>query len=82
MTVIDHLLATPNAPELIALTLVDVKGEVPSERPWVRYEFANPALESASAGQKIMLRVGAVNQRRLKAQLLALRAELVRQAQP
>lgn len=82
MTVIDHLLATPDAPELIALTLVDVKGEVPSERPWVRYEFADPALESASAGRKIMLRVGAVNERRLKAQLLALRAELVRQAQP
>ena len=82
MTVIDQLLATPTAPELIALTLVEVKGEVPSERPWVRYEFADPTLESASAGQKIMLRVGAVNQRRLKAQLRALRAELVRQAQP
>ena len=82
MTVIDHLLATPAAPELIALTLVEVKGEVPSERPWVRYEFADPALESASAGQKMLLRVGAVNQRRLKAQLRALRAELVRQAQP
>ena len=82
MMVIDQLLATPNAPEQIALTLVEVKGEVPSERPWVRYEFADPALESASAGQKIMLRVGAVNQRRLKAQLRALRGELVRQAQP
>jgi len=82
MTVIDHLLATPVAPELIPLTLVEVKGEVPSERPWVRYEFADPALESASAGQKIMLRVGAVNQRRLKAQLRALRAEFVRQAHP
>jgi hypothetical protein len=82
MTVMDQLLATPNAPEQIALTLVEVKGEVPSERPWVRYEFADPALQSASAGQKIMLRVGAVNQRRLKAQLRALRAELVRQAQP
>lgn len=82
MTVIDQLLAAPAAPELIALTLVEVKGEVPSERPWVRYEFADPALESASAGQKIMLRVGAVNQRRLKAQLHALRAELVRQANP
>ena len=81
LAVIDHLLATPDAPELIALTLVEVKGEVPSERPWVRYEFADPALQSASAGQKIMLRVGAVNQRRLKAQLRALRAELVRQAQ-
>jgi len=82
MTVIDQLLATPHAPELIALTLVEVKGEVPSERPWTRYEYADPAFESASAGQKIMLRVGAVNQRRLKAQLRALRAELVRQAQP
>jgi hypothetical protein len=82
MTVIDQLLATPAAPELMALTLVDVKGEVPSERPWVRYEYADPAFEAASAGQKIMLRVGAVNQRRLKTQLRALRAELVRQAQP
>jgi len=82
MTVIDQLLATPDAPELLALTLVEVKGEVPSERPWVRYEFADPALESATAGQKVLLRVGAVNQRRLKAQLRALRAELVRQAQP
>lgn len=82
MAVIDQLLATPDAPELIALTLVEVKGEVPSERPWVRYEFANPAFEAASAGQKILLRVGAVNQRRLKAQLRGLRAELVRQAQP
>jgi hypothetical protein len=82
MAVIDQLLATPNAPELIPLTLVQVKGEVPSERPWLRYEFADPKLESASAGQKMMLRVGAVNQRRLKAQLRALRAELVRQAHP
>jgi Protein of unknown function (DUF3014) len=82
MTVIDHLLAAPDAPELIPLTLVEVKGEVPSERPWVRYEFADPKFESASAGQKMMLRVGAVNERRLKAQLRALRAELVRQAQP
>ena len=74
--------ATPAAPGLIALTPVEVKDEVPSERPWVRYEFADPAFESASAGQKILLRVGAVNQRRLKAQLRALRAELVRQAPP
>ena len=82
MAVIDQLLASPEAPELIALTLVEVKGEVPSERPWLRYEFADPRLEAASAGQKIMLRVGAVNQRRLKAQLRALRAELVQQARP
>jgi len=82
MAVIDQLLAAPAAPDLVPVTLVQVKGEVPSERPWVRYEFADPALEAASAGQKIMLRVGAVNERRLKAQLRALRAELVRQAKP
>ena len=82
VAVIDHLLATPPAPEPLPLTLVEVKGEVPSERPWLRYEFADPRLESASAGQKIMLRVGAVNERRLKALLRALRAELVRQAPP
>ncbi|HEY6132617.1 MAG TPA: DUF3014 domain-containing protein [Rubrivivax sp.] len=82
LTVVDQLLATPDAPEMIELSLVEVKGEVPSERPWVRYEFADPALESASPGQKIMLRMGAVNQRRLKAQLRGLRAELVRQARP
>jgi hypothetical protein len=82
VAVIDQLLASPDAPELLPLTLVQVKGEVPSERPWLRYEFADPKLESASAGQKMMLRVGAVNQRRLKAQLRALRAELVRQAHP
>lgn len=79
-TVIDQLLATPAAPELIPLTLVEVKGDVPSERPWVRYEFTDPAFESATAGQKIMLRVGAVNERRLKAVLRAWRAELARQA--
>ncbi|HMO46437.1 MAG TPA: DUF3014 domain-containing protein [Rubrivivax sp.] len=80
MAVIDQLLASPDAPALLPLTLVEVKGELPSERPWLRYEFADAQFESASAGQKIMLRVGAVNQRRLKAQLRALRAELVRQA--
>ena len=80
MAVIDQLLAAPQAPELMPLTLVEVKGEVPSERPWLRYEFADTKLEAASAGQKILLRIGAVNQRRLQAQLRALRAELVRQS--
>ncbi len=79
IAVIDQLLATPDAPEMIPVTLVEVKGEVPSERPWLRYEFADPRLEAATAGQKMLLRVGAVNQRRLKAQLRALRAELLGQ---
>jgi len=76
--VIDLLLATPEPKGPIELTLTEVKGDVPSQRPWVRYEFADRALESASAGQKIMLRVGLANERRLKAKLRELRAELVK----
>lgn len=79
LEVIDHLLAAPAAPELIDVKLTQVHGPIPAERPWLRYEFADPALQSASAGHKIMVRVGAANQRRLQAKLKALRAELVRQ---
>lgn len=57
--------------------LTEVKGSVPSVRPWVRYEFVDPALEALPAGQKIMLRVGPVNERRLKARLTELRRALV-----
>jgi hypothetical protein len=81
LAVIDHLLAAPDAPEVLPLVLTEVKGEIPSTRPWLRYEFADAAFESASAGHRIMLRVGATNERRLKAKLRELRAELVRQAQ-
>jgi len=54
--------------------LTEVKGDVPSTRPWVRYEFADPQLQSLSSGQKIMVRVGLENERRLKVRLKALRA--------
>jgi hypothetical protein len=75
--VIDLLLATPSTPEPLKVQLTEVKGSVPSVRPWVRYEFADPALESLAAGQKILMRVGPVNQRRLKAKLVEIRAALL-----
>ncbi|HEY0886832.1 MAG TPA: DUF3014 domain-containing protein [Ramlibacter sp.] len=78
--VIDLLLATPRPPDPLPVQLVEVKGTVASQQPWVRYEYADPALESLSAGQKILLRVGPENQRRLKAKLAELRAELLRGA--
>ncbi len=78
LAVVDHLLAAPQAPELIPVHLTEVKGDVPSTRPWLRYEYADPDFEAASAGHKIMMRVGAVNERRLKAKLRELRAELLR----
>lgn len=79
LAIIDHLLAAPVAPELIDVKLTEVKGPLPSSRPWTRYEFADPKLQAASAGHKIMVRVGAAQQRQLKAKLRELRAELVRQ---
>ena len=74
--VIDHLLAAPEPKQPPALKLVDVKGEVPSTRPWVRYEYADPALESLSAGQKIMVRIGSTHERRLKAWLSGFRTAI------
>jgi hypothetical protein len=71
--VIDHLLATPEPTEPLTVQQVDVKGSVPSLRPWVRYEFSDPELEARSAGQKIFLRIGLEHQRRLKAKLAEVR---------
>ena len=45
--VIDHLLETPDVAEPITLV-----------RPHVLYEFENPEIESLSAGQKLLIRVG------------------------
>lgn len=78
IAVIDLLLATPQVEYPVKLQLTEVKGPISSTRPWVRYEFADPDLESLSAGQKILIRVGPVNQRRLKAKLAEVRQELVK----
>ncbi len=76
--VVDHLLATPQPTGPIVLTLTEVKGPIPSERPWVRYEFADPKLQSLSAGQRLLLRTGEANQRRLLGWLRAFRVQLQR----
>lgn len=80
VAVIDLLLATPEPAYPVPLQLTEVKGPIPSLRPWVRYEFADPALESLASGQKMLVRVGPVNQRRLKAKLVEIRAELAARA--
>ena len=81
LEVIDQLLQTPAGGQILNVQLVEVKGSVPSLRPWVRFEFVDPALEALSAGQKIMLRIGPDNQSRLKAWLFAIRMEILRHAQ-
>lgn len=64
---IDDLLATP-----------DLETPPGFMRPRVLYEFADPDLETRSAGQKMLLRMGPENAARVKAKLGEIRRELVR----
>jgi hypothetical protein len=57
--------------------MAEVKGPYAPQRPWVHYRFADPELESLAAGQKILLRMGPDNERRLKAKLRELRGQLI-----
>ena len=66
---LDSLLATPN-----------VSGNVAVTQPKVLWQFADPALEALPVGQKIMLRMGPDNERRVKAKLTVIRALVAREA--
>jgi len=76
VAVIDHLLQAPVPAGPVQVKLTEVKGEMQSERPWVRYEFVDPGLESLSAGQKMLVRMGPVNERRMKAKLSEFRRQV------
>ena len=78
VAVIDHLLAAPEPQGPVAVRLVQVEGQVPSLRHWVRYEYVDPQLQALSAGQKIMVRAGLQNERRLKAVLAKVRASVAK----
>jgi hypothetical protein len=71
--VIDQLLLTPEPDEPLRVHLPPIQGPMQPERPWVLYEFDDPALQALPAGQKLLLRVGPVNERRLKARLAEFR---------
>ncbi|MDP1699292.1 MAG: DUF3014 domain-containing protein [Xanthomonadaceae bacterium] len=66
LVVIDHLLAAPTPPEPLA---VQFNG--------VLYEYVDPALQSASVGHKLMLRMGADNARTFKRKLKRIRVLLI-----
>jgi hypothetical protein len=66
IAVLDLLLATPEVDEPIPLV-----GHVKV------YRFADPELEALSSGQKVLLRMGGENARRVKAVLQKLRDQLV-----
>jgi hypothetical protein len=65
LEVIDHLLATPRVSGPVALT-----------QPHVLYQFADPALEALSPGQKILLRIGPENAAIARTKLIQLRSAL------
>lgn len=66
LEVIENLLAAP-----------DVQGPIRLERPAVLYKYADPALESLTPGQKLLIRMGPENARKVKAKLREFRDELV-----
>ncbi len=65
--VIDHLLLAPEPAQPVRLT-----------QPKVRYEFADPELAALSSGQKLLVRMGPDNEKRVKAKLRELRAAIAR----
>lgn len=69
--VIDHLLETP-----------DVQTPIHLVRPHVLYKYADPDLESRSAGQKAMIRMGPEHVMALKDALRRFRVELLSRVAP
>jgi len=65
--VIDHLLQAP-----------EVSAPIKLVQPRVFYEYADAGLESRSAGQKLLIRMGPANARAVKAKLREFRAEIVK----
>jgi|SRR6185369_2011110 hypothetical protein len=64
--VIDDMLRAP-----------DIQGPIALTQPKVFYEYADPKLESLSAGQKLLLRMGPANEAIMKAKLRELRKAIV-----
>ncbi len=69
VVVIDHLLDTPEPAGALKVEVPEIHGPLKPTRPWVLYQFSDPALEGRSSGQKILLRLGIDKEKRLKAKL-------------
>ncbi len=76
IAVIDLLLETPEPSGPLRVELPEVQGPHKPARPWVLYRFSDPDLEKLPSGQKILLRVGRENEKRLKAKLAEVRKRI------
>jgi hypothetical protein len=79
VAVIDDLLATPDIAEPVRLKHIEVDGASPSPGGARLYVYEDPSLERRTAGQKILMRVGRDNAKRLEAKLGEIRALLASQ---
>ncbi|HXT99415.1 MAG TPA: DUF3014 domain-containing protein [Polyangia bacterium] len=79
VAVIDDLLATPDVGEPVRVKHIDAEGASPAPVAARLYVYDDPSLEKRTAGQKILLRVGQDNAKRLKAKLVEIRALLASQ---
>jgi len=79
VAVMDDLLATPDIAEPVRVKHIDADGAAPSPTAARLYVYDDPSLEHRTAGQKILMRVGQDNARRLKAKLVEIRALLASQ---
>jgi hypothetical protein len=80
VAVIDLLLATPEPAGAPALHMPSLDASVQPTRPWVLYEFDDPALQSLSSGQKVLLRLSAADRQRVRSRLTELRARVTAKA--
>ena len=80
VAVIDLLLATPEPSGAPAVHLPVLDASVQPTRPWVLYEFDDPALQSLASGQKMLLRLDAGKRQRVKSRLTELRARITAKA--
>jgi hypothetical protein len=73
ITVIDLLLDTPEPAGALLVEVPEIRGPLIPTRLWLLYRFSDPALEGLSSGQKMLLRVGTENRKRLKSKLAEIR---------
>lgn len=69
VTVIDNLLAAPEPTDPVAMRMTEVKGPIRATRPWLSYDFADPGLQALSSGQRLLVRMGPDNEKRIKRRL-------------
>lgn len=67
--VLDLLIKTPEASDVILAELIKIEGPYQFTQPWTHYQFEKVNYEQLTIGQKIMMRLGLKNQSIVKTKL-------------